>query len=71
MSDKFNNNSKSFKLWPKTSKNKDILSEADDIISKLISKTEYKTCHRGFRVIVTSFICAAIALTVAYVIVKF
>lgn len=70
------NNSKNFKIWQKQSKKKtpkDILSEADDIISKLISESE---CNVEFKmsntkVFITSVMCLAFAAFVAYVVIKY
>lgn len=76
MSEKFNGYSKGFKIWTKTTKKKapkDILSEADDIISKLISKTECNIEDKvsKTRIALTSVLCFAFAMIVAYVVIKY
>jgi hypothetical protein len=73
---KKSNNSKNFKMWPKQSKKKapkDILSEADDIISRLILKTECDVeCKMSnTKVFITSVMCLTFAVFVAYVIIKY
>lgn len=57
-----------------TDKNyKDILTQADDIILKLISKTEpEKNCDGAkFKVVLASLVCTLFALAVVYIIVKY
>ncbi len=73
---KKSNNSKSFKIWQKQSKKKapkDILSEADDIISRLVLETECNVDFKisGTRVFITSVMCLAFAAFVAYIVIKY
>ena len=69
-------NGKNFKMWTKQTKKKapkDILTEADDIISRLICETECNIeCKvSGARIIITSVMCFAFAVLVAYVVIKY
>ena len=66
------NNGKKYRTGT-SKKHKDILSEADDIILNLISKTEpcKKSDESRLKIMFTGFVCTLFALAVIYVIVKY
>ena len=70
------NNSKGFKIWPRQQRKKtpkDILSEADDIISNFISKTECNIDYKSskLKTSFTGIICLIFAIFIVYMVIRY